>query len=76
MLAGGVTVTVDDGKRRTSVRLDRPSTALHVPPMLWLELENFSTDAVCMVLTSDLYSEADYIRDRGEFLRLTEMDCR
>jgi hypothetical protein len=44
--------------------------------MLWLELEDFSADAVCMVLTSDLYSEADYIRDRGEFLRLTEMDCR
>lgn len=71
MLAGGASVTVDDGKARTSVRLDRPNLALHVPPMLWLDLDTFTPDAVCMVLTSDVYSESDYIRDRAEFLKLT-----
>src|SRR6185312_16425208 len=68
MLAGAATVIVDDGKTRTPLRLDRPSLALHAPPMLWLDLEDFSADAVCMVLTSDVYSESDYIRDRAEFL--------
>jgi UDP-2-acetamido-3-amino-2,3-dideoxy-glucuronate N-acetyltransferase len=72
MLAGSVTVTVDDGATRTPVLLDRPNLALHVPPMLWLDLDGFSADAVCMVLTSDVYSEADYIRDRAEFLKLTK----
>lgn len=70
MLAGNAAVTVDDGTTRMQVVLDRPSLALHAPPMLWLELENFSADAICMVLASDVYSESDYIRDRLEFLRL------
>ena len=72
MLAGAATITVDDGKSRTPIRLDRPNLALHAPPMLWLDLEDFSSEAVCMVLTSDVYSETDYIRDRAEFLDLTK----
>jgi len=72
MLAGAATITVDDGKTRTPLRLDRPNLALHAPPMLWLDLDDFTPDAVCMVLTSDVYSESDYIRDRTEFLKLTE----
>lgn len=70
MLAGRAAVTVDDGVQSATVMLDRPNLALHAPPMLWLELDDFSADAVCMVLTSDVYSESDYIRDRTEFLRL------
>jgi oxalate decarboxylase/phosphoglucose isomerase-like protein (cupin superfamily) len=69
MLAGGATITVDDGRERAAVRLDRPSQALHVPPLLWLDLDDFTPGGVCMVLTSDLYSEADYIRDHDAFLR-------
>lgn len=69
MLSGRATITVDDGKRRTAVRLDRPNQALHIPPLLWLDLDDFTPGAVCMVLTSDLYSEADYIRDHDAFLR-------
>ncbi len=72
MLAGSVTVTVDDGTTRTPVVLDRPNLALHAPPMLWLDLEGFSEGAVCMVLTSDIYAESDYIRDRAEFLKLVK----
>jgi hypothetical protein len=72
MLGGAATVTVDDGKTRIPVRLDRPNLALHAPPMLWLELDDFSDAAICMVLTSDIYSESDYIRDRTEFLKLTK----
>jgi dTDP-4-dehydrorhamnose 3,5-epimerase-like enzyme len=70
MTAGGATVTVDDGQTRTPIRLDNPAIALHVPPMLWLDLEDFSEGAACLVLTSDVYSEKDYIRERNEFLRL------
>lgn len=70
MPAGGVTVVVDDGRKRTAVRLDRPNRLLHVPPLLWLDLEDFTPGAVCMVLASDVYLEADYIRDRDEFLRI------
>ena len=72
VLAGAATVTVDDGNTRTPVRLDRPNLALHAPPMLWLDLDNFSPGTVCMVLTSDVYAESDYIRDRAEFLKLAK----
>jgi UDP-2-acetamido-3-amino-2,3-dideoxy-glucuronate N-acetyltransferase len=72
MLAGQARITVDDGKGRANILLDRPNLALCAPPMLWLELCDFSHDAVCLVLTSDVYSESDYIRDRAEFLRLTD----
>jgi hypothetical protein len=72
MLAGSAAITVDDGRTRTAVLLDRPNLALHAPPLLWLELDQFSSGAVCMVLTSDLYAESDYIRDRAEFLELTK----
>jgi dTDP-4-dehydrorhamnose 3,5-epimerase-like enzyme len=71
MVAGKVTITIDDGVTSSRVLLDRPNLALYVPPMLWLELDDFSQDAVCVVLVSDVYSEADYIRDRDEFLRLS-----
>lgn len=72
MLSGRALVTVDDGATRTPVMLERPNLALYAPPMLWLELDSFSANAVCMVLTSDVYSESDYIRDRAEFLRLAD----
>ena len=72
MMAGAVSVTVDDGHVRTPVRLDRPNLALYAPPMLWLDLDDFSPGAVCMVLTSDVYAESDYIRERATFLDLTK----
>jgi hypothetical protein len=67
MLAGQCDIVVDDGAERTEIRLDRPDLALHVPPMLWLELSGFTAGAVCAVLTSGDYDEADYVRDRAEF---------
>lgn len=38
--------------------------------MVWREIDNFSSGAVCLVLTSTLYSPDDYIRDHDDFLRL------
>jgi hypothetical protein len=71
MLTGQATVIVDDGFARTPIKLDRPNLAIYAPPLLWLELVEFSAQAVCIVLTSDVFSEADYIRNRAEFLQLT-----
>ena len=58
MMAGGCTVTVDDGTTRTPIRLFLGAEALYLPPLLWLDLGEFTEDAVCCVLTSDLYDEA------------------
>jgi hypothetical protein len=36
--------------------------------MIWREIDNFTSGAVCMVLASDFYDEKDYYRDYAEFI--------
>ena len=66
-VAGSFDVRLNDGKREEVVTLNRPSRGLHIGPMLWRELENFSSGSVCVVLASTVYDESDYIRDFGDF---------
>ncbi len=70
MMGGACTVTVDDGYERVAVELSQGADALYVPPMLWLDLTEFTEDAVCCGLASGVYQESDYIRDRNAFLML------
>ncbi len=66
--SGAFTVTLDDGKSKRSFFLNRPYQGLYVKPGLWRDLGDFSSGAVCMVLASEVYDAADYIRDYQEFL--------
>ena len=66
--SGSFTVTLDDGKSKRSFFLNRPYQGLYVKPGLWRDLEDFSSGAVCMVLASEVYQKADYIRNYDEFL--------
>jgi UDP-2-acetamido-3-amino-2,3-dideoxy-glucuronate N-acetyltransferase len=70
-LHGAVTITADDGQSKREVRLDTPSLALHAPPMTWCEVRPVAPGAVLLVLASELYDAADYVRDYDEFRRLT-----
>lgn len=67
-LSGAFDVMLDDGREKRTFRLDRPNKGLYVPNGLWREIENFSGGAVCMVVTSEDFSEADYIRNYDDFL--------
>ena len=67
---GTLHVVVDDGRRREEVVLDRPSLGLHLPPMVWGIQYRYSADAVLLVLASEHYDAADYIRDYDRFLSL------
>ena len=67
---GSVRVTADDGARREEFVLDRPNLGLHLPPMTWGIQDRYSEGAVLLVLASDAYDAADYIRDYAEFVRL------
>ena len=69
-LSGSFDVALDDGRNRKVVHLNRSYFGLYVPNMIWRHLENFSTNAVCMVMASMHYSEEDYIRDYKKFLNL------
>ncbi len=65
---GGCSVRLFDGASSDEVRLDRADLGLHVPPMVWTTQYKYSSDAVLVVLASDVYREEDYIRDSDEFL--------
>lgn len=66
-VCGSMEVLVDDGARRASIRLDRPTVGLLVPPGVWAAQFGFSPDAVLVVLASHPYDGADYIRDYEQF---------
>ena len=67
-LSGSFEVVLDDGFAEKSVLLNRSYFGLYVPSMVWRHTENFSTNAVLLVLASAPYDEGDYIRDRGAFI--------
>lgn len=68
-MSGSFDVTLDDGAEKKMFHLNRSYYGLYIPPMMWRDLDNFSSGAVCMVLASDYYNEGDYFRDYEAFLR-------
>ncbi len=66
--SGSFDVQLDDGLKRASFSLNRSYYGLYIPPMLWRDLRNFSSGSVALVLASDFYDEADYIRDYEAFM--------
>ena len=66
-MSGSFDVVLDDGTRRVRYHLNRSYTGLYVCPMIWRELDNFSSGSVCLVLASEPYDEADYLRDYETF---------
>lgn len=68
-MSGSFDVVVDDGERRKTFTLNRSYFGLYLPNMLWRELDNFSSGAVCTVLASRRFDEADYFRDYAAFVK-------
>ena len=69
-LSGSLEVQLADGLVERTVRLNRPWIGLHIPPMIWANEANFDPGTVYVVLASELYDEADYIRDFKTFKTL------
>jgi hypothetical protein len=67
-VSGSFDVRLHDGVSEERVTLNRPHVGLHIGPMQWREIDNFSSGSVCLVLASTPYDEADYIRDFDAFL--------
>jgi oxalate decarboxylase/phosphoglucose isomerase-like protein (cupin superfamily) len=67
-VSGSFDVILDDGVTRKTVHLNRPFQGLYVCPMIWREVDNFSSGSVCLVLASHHYDESDYYRDYENFL--------
>lgn len=72
-MSGSFDVILDDGTRKQRFHLNRSYYGLYVCPMIWRELDNFSSGSVCMVLASNRYDEDDYYRDYNDYLRAQEV---
>jgi dTDP-4-dehydrorhamnose 3,5-epimerase-like enzyme len=70
-MSGSFDIVLDDGRVKRRYHLNRSYYGLYLPPMVWREIDNFSSGSVCMVLASDIYREDDYFRDRRAFLEST-----
>lgn len=68
-VAGSVQMRLFDGNREESVLLRLGMGGLFLPPMMWHEMHDFSPDCVLTVFADAEYDEADYIRDRDQFIR-------
>ena len=67
-MSGSFDVVIDDGRNKMRYHLNRSYLGLYMSPMIWRELDNFSSGSVCLVLASIRYDEADYYRDYNTFL--------
>jgi len=66
-MSGSFDVILDDTADRHRFHLNRSYSGLYVCPMIWREIDNFSSGSVCMVLASNTYDEDDYYRNYAEF---------
>ncbi len=67
-LSGSFDVVLKDGTTTQTITLNKPDKGLLIKTNVWRELENFSSGAVCLVLASAVFDEADYIREYDEFI--------
>lgn len=69
-MSGSFDILLDDGHERKKYHMNRSYYGLYVCPMIWRDLDNFSSGAVCMVLASDYYDESDYYREYQDFINV------
>ena len=71
-LSGSFDVVLNDGKKEVKHSLNRSYHGLYVPNMLWRRVENFSTNALALIVSSIPYDQNDYIRNFNEYKKLNE----
>ena len=69
-MSGSFDIMLDDGSQTRKYHMNRSYNGLYICPMIWREIDNFSSGSVCMVLASDFFDEDDYYRDYKEFLKV------
>lgn len=67
-MSGSFDVVLDDGVNKRRFHLNRSYYGLYVCPMIWRELDNFSSGSVCLVLASNRYDEDDYYRAYDDYV--------
>lgn len=68
-VAGSCRMVLDDGAEREAFLLNDPLLGLHIQSMVWVEMSDFSSDCVLLILSSTLFDADDYIGNYDEFIR-------
>ena len=71
-LSGSFDIFLDDGYNQETITMNRANLGLLIDKMIWRELKNFSSGAVCMCLASDIYKAEDYIHTHEDFINLVK----
>ncbi|MFC2080829.1 FdtA/QdtA family cupin domain-containing protein [Bacteroidota bacterium] len=69
-LSGSFDVVIHNGQKELKYTLNRSYNGLFVQKLLWRRMENFSTNALCLILASDFYKEDDYLRNFNDFIKI------
>lgn len=73
-LSGSLSVHLDDGHQgEKTFELNRSYYGLYVPNLVWRSLSNFSTNSLCLILSSTIYNEDDYIHEYSQFMALVDV---
>jgi hypothetical protein len=72
--SGSFDVVLDDGFEKRRYQLNRSYYGLYVPPLVWREIDNFSSNSICVVLASELFDEGDYYREYDDFLAAVKVE--
>lgn len=75
-MSGSFDVIIRNETESKRIHLNRSYHGLYLPPMIWREMDNFSSGAVCLALASEPYSEKDYFRDFGFYCRALKKENR
>ena len=71
-MSGSFDVALDDGRAKKKYHLNRSYYGLYIPPMVWRDIDNFSSGSVCLVLASEFFDESDYYRTYQDFLEAAQ----
>lgn len=69
-ISGSFDISLDSGTEKNKFTLNRSYQGVFVPKLTWRSIDNFSTNALCLILSSSVFNEIDYIRDVNEFKSL------
>lgn len=67
-MSGSFDVLLDNGREKRRIHLNRSYYGLYLPPLVWREMDNFSSNSICLVLASEPYREGDYYRSYEDFI--------
>ena len=74
-LSGSMNLHLTDGRQERVITLNRANTGVLIPPGVWDSMHNFSSGTTLLVVCSEYYDEADYIRDYSEYLEYMARTC-